>query len=96
VEGFDVLTEFVPNQRITDRSSRSFVGTWTTTFEPEGSGTRLTEQRQPVSFWPLRPLDRLMDRFRGKLNQQSLEKVRAELERPEAPTAIPAASGTDG
>ena len=34
VEGFDVFTEFVLNQRITDKSSRAFDGTWTFTFEP--------------------------------------------------------------
>jgi hypothetical protein len=29
LEGFDVFTEFVPNQRITDTSSSSLEGTWT-------------------------------------------------------------------
>ncbi len=81
VEGFNVFTEFVPNKRITDRSSRSFVGTWTVSFEPEGSGTRLTEWRHPVSFWPLRAFDRLLDGFRVSLEQQSLEKMKEALEK---------------
>ena len=42
MEGFDVYTEFVPNQRITDRSSSSMAGDITISFEPEGSGTKET------------------------------------------------------
>jgi hypothetical protein len=38
IEGFDVFTEFIPNQRITDRSSSSLEGTWTYLFEPDGTG----------------------------------------------------------
>ena len=92
VEGFNVFTEFIPNQRITDRSSRTFVGTWTVTFEPEGSGTRVTQWRHPVPLRLLRPVDRLMDRFRASLEQQSLEKMKDALEKPTAPAAAPAAS----
>ena len=40
VEGLQVFTEFIPNQRITDRSSTSLEGTWTYSFEPEGSPAR--------------------------------------------------------
>ena len=103
VEGFNVFTEFIPNQRITDRSSRTFVGTWTVTFEPEGTGTRVTEWRHPVSFPPMRPLDRLMDRFRMSLEQQSLAKMKEALEKSGAPetsappaAAAPAASASRG
>lgn len=102
VEGFNVFTEFIPNKRITDRSSRSFVGTWTIVFEPEGSGTRVTQWRHPLSFWPLRPFDRLMDRIRMSLEQQSLDKMKQALEKGEAPgrgaapASSPAASGPRG
>jgi Polyketide cyclase / dehydrase and lipid transport len=93
VEGFNVFTEFVPNQRITDRSSRAVVGTWTFTVEPEASGTRLTMWREPVSFWALRPVDQLMDRFfRASLGQQTLEKLKAVLEGT-TESATPSASG---
>ena len=91
VTGFDVFTEFVPNQRITDRSSFDLAGTWTATFEPEGSGTRFTLQRHPESVWVLRPLDRLMDLFRASMTRPTLEKVKAELERPTAQASGPTA-----
>lgn len=86
LQGFDVYTEFVPNKRITDRSSRMFVGTWTSTFEREGSGTRVTEQREPTSIWLLRPIDRLMDTVRESLNRQTLKKLKAQLETAAEPT----------
>ena len=56
LEGFDVFTEFVPNQRITDTSSSSLEGTWTYMFEPEGSGTKLTVENRVRSFWRSPPL----------------------------------------
>ena len=87
-EGFQVYTEFVPNQRITDRSSKPFIGTWTTTFASEGSGTRLTAERHPGSSRLLRPLDRLTDRvFRQIVSQRSLDRLKALLEEPAAPAA---------
>ena len=42
IEGFNVLTGYVPDRLITDRSSSGLEGTWTYVFEPEGSGTRVT------------------------------------------------------
>ena len=91
MEGFDVVTECVPNERITDRSSRPFVGTWTSTFEPEGTGTRLTMQRQPASSPAMRLADRLFDRFRISLGQQTMAKLKAELEKASAPAGSPTA-----
>jgi hypothetical protein len=82
MDGFDVITEFVPNERMTSRSSRASVGTWTATFEPEGTGTRFSIQRQPASIWALRPIDRLVERVLGPRWRESLEKVKAELETP--------------
>ena len=89
-EGFGVFTEFVPNKRITDRSSESFIGTWTYTFEPEGSGTRVTAQRHPVSSRALRPIDRLIDRvFRQHAEKREFTTLKALLE---TSTTSPAAS----
>lgn len=93
VRGFNVYTDVVPNRRITDRSSRSLVGTWTTVFEPEGSGTRVTMHHHPVASRALRPVDRAMDRVRVPLSRQTLEKMKAALEQPAEPAGEPAAPG---
>lgn len=55
IERFNVFTEFIPNRRITDRSSSSLEGTWTYSFEPDGSGTKLTVENQVCSFRRLPP-----------------------------------------
>lgn len=90
-EGFDVYTEFVPNKRFVDRSSASFAGTWTYDFEPEGSGTRLTVQRHPASFWALPPVDWFSDRvFVAPNTRKMLEAVKAEMEKPAPVAAVPA------
>ncbi len=44
--GCDVYTEFIPNRRITDRSSSALEGTWRYTFEAAGPGTQLTLSNQ--------------------------------------------------
>lgn len=80
LEGFNVFTEFVPNRRITDMSSRAFEGTWTYTFEPEDSGTRLTLQNHPRSFWGLPPLSRLVDRSAEKSHDRTMSALRARME----------------
>src|SRR5215213_4296033 len=61
VEASGVFTEFIPNQRITDRSSLSLAGTLTFSFEPEGSGMKLTMESRPRSFWRIPPLKQLAD-----------------------------------
>ncbi len=81
-EGFDVYTEFVPNQRITDRSSSSMVGDISISFEPEGSGTKLTMEGHPRSFWRFPPLKELTDLFKGMTADRYLPAVKAELEAP--------------
>jgi hypothetical protein len=84
-EPFAVCTEFVPNKRIVDRWSLPFYGSYTYSFDAEGSGTRLTLQRHPRSFWRLRPLDRLVDRFETRSNEQFLGKLKTLLESTDAP-----------
>ena len=66
-EGFDVYTEFVPNQRITDRSSSSIVGDISISFEPEGSGMQLTAERHHRSFWRIPPLRELVEGGQGPI-----------------------------
>jgi uncharacterized protein YndB with AHSA1/START domain len=80
IEGFDVYTEFVPNQRITDKSSSAMVGDITISFEPEGSGTKLTMEGRPRSFWRFPPLRQLTDLFKGMTADRFLPAVKAEME----------------
>ncbi len=82
IEGFDVYTEFVPNQRITDKSSSSMVGDISISFEPEGSGTKLTMEGHPRSFWRFTPLRQLTDLFKGMTADRYLPAVKAEMEAP--------------
>ena len=81
ISGFNVFTEFVPNQRITDRSSRAFEGTWIYTFEPDGSGTKLTCQNQPASFWRIRPLSKLLDWATARTHEPVMAQLQEMLAR---------------
>ncbi len=84
VRGFDVYTEFVPNQPITDRSSIPLAGTWDYDFEPEGSRTKLTMEHHPGLLWRIPPLRSLMDLSTGRVKDFYLARVRT-LSRPRAP-----------
>ncbi len=86
VEFFGVFTEFIPNERIVDKMSLPFEGTWTYTFDREGPGTRVTMQRHPRSFWRLWPLDKLVDLVEGPGTQHWLAKVKEHMEA----TGVPA------
>ena len=89
MEGFDVYTEFVPNQRITDRSSSGLPGDWTFSFEPEGTGTKLTAEVHHRSFWQLPPVRQLVEGIQITMTRQLLAAVKAKVE---TPTSVPAAS----
>jgi ligand-binding SRPBCC domain-containing protein len=80
LQGLNVFTEFVPNRRITDRSSSSLEGTWTYDFAPEGSGTRLTVANQMGSFWRFRPLEHVLDRLAGTTHEPRFAALKAMLE----------------
>jgi hypothetical protein len=82
IEGFDVYTEFVPNQRITDKSSSSMVGDISILFESEGSGTKLAMESRPRSFWRFPPLRQLTDLFKGMTADRYLLAVKAGMEAP--------------
>ncbi len=82
MEGFDVYTEFVPNQRITDRSSSAMAGDITISFEPEGTGTKVTMESRSRSFWRIPPLRQLTDLVKGMTAEQYLPAMKAEMEAP--------------
>ena len=80
IEGFDVFTEFIPNQRITDRSSSALEGTWTYSFQPEGSGTKLTVENRASSFWRIPPLEQLVDLATAKTHDPVFARLKSRLE----------------
>lgn len=86
-EPFAVCTEFVPNERIADRWSLPFYGTYTYTFSREGSGTRVTLQRHPRSIWRLWLLDKLVDQLEGRSNDKFLGKLKQFMESTATPVA---------
>ena len=86
VEGFEVITDFVPNKHLTEKSSNAMVGTWDYTFEPEGSGTKLTMEHRQRSLWSVPPLRNLTDYVTPRLSRSFMEAVKGELE---GGTAVP-------
>ena len=97
-EGFEVLTEVVPNKHITERSSMAQLR-WDYDFAPEGSGTRVTMTVDPHSFWRLPPLNKLFDlafprvsktvmpRFIRLIEEDAKSRPRAVSTRPRKATA---------
>jgi hypothetical protein len=80
MEGFCVYTEFIPDRRITERSSLAADGDWTYLFEPEGSGTRLTTESHARSFWRIPPFRQLAERLHGRNAEQLLPELKARME----------------
>ncbi len=81
VKGSDVYTEFASDRRITDRSSNALEGTWTYTFEPEGTGTILTVESSSRGVWNVPPLRQLLDLAAAKTHRPRFERIKAMLER---------------
>jgi hypothetical protein len=79
-EMFDVVTDMVPNKRITSRSSSAAVGTWKYTFEPEGTGTRLTMEHESGSFLRLPLLRNVADVVASRANASFMPKLKARIE----------------
>lgn len=77
---FSVFTEVVPNKHITEKSSSALVGTWDYSFEPEGSGTRVTMEHHSRSFWDLPPLRNVGDAFTARMNHDFMQRVKERLE----------------
>ena len=80
--GTDIFTEFVPNRIITDRSSSSLEGTWTYSFAPEGTGTKLTVENRVRSLWRLPVLEQLLDLMTGKTHGPRFARITSMLEEP--------------
>lgn len=89
-ECFGVFTEFVPNERIVDKWSLSLEGSETYTFDTEGSGTRVTLQRDRRSIWRVKLLDKLVDQAEGRESERFLERLKELMESTGAP---PTAAG---
>lgn len=79
-ECFGVFTEFVPNKRIVDKWSMALEGTETYIFDTEGSGTRVTLERQRRFIWHLGLLDRLVNQVEGREDARALERLKEFLE----------------
>ncbi len=80
IEGFDVYTEFIPNQRITDRSSFSMTRDFIFSFEPEGSGMKLTAETGHGSFWRFPPFRQLVDLGQSLINDRFLSALKVQME----------------
>ncbi len=80
IEGFDVYTEFIPNQRITDRSSFSMTRDFITSFEPEGSGMKLTVETGHGSFWRFPPFRQLADWGQSMIFDRFMSALKAQME----------------
>lgn len=80
IQGSDTYTEFVPDRRITDRSSNALEGTWTYTFEAEGPGTRLTVENRSRSIWNVPPLRQIVDMAAAKTHRPRFDRIKAMLE----------------
>lgn len=78
--GFDVLTDVVPGKHITERSSRAMVGTWEYDFEPEGTGTKLTLEHHPESFWRFPPLRNLNDMVTERMSDSFMLRAKEAIE----------------
>jgi hypothetical protein len=81
IEGFQVYTDVVPNKHITEKSSRAMVGTWDYTFEPEGTGTKLTMDHHSRSLWGIPPLSTLMEFVRPRMTESFVRQVRDHIEK---------------
>ncbi len=80
VEGFEVVTDIVPNQHITERSSHAFFGTSDYAFEPEGSGTQMTMTTRAASFWRFPPLAQLLTLGQSAMVDRYMPRIKAKIE----------------
>ena len=80
IEGFDVYTEFIPNQRIRDRSSSSMTRDFIFSFEPEGSGMKLTVETGHASFWRFPPFRQLVDLGQSMISERFMSALKAQME----------------
>jgi hypothetical protein len=89
-EGFEVLTEVVPNKHITERSSMAQMR-WEYDFTPEGSGTMVTMTVEPQSLWRFPLLDRVFDLAFPRVSQAVMPRFIKTIEEgaKSKPKAVP-------
>ena len=75
-----MYTDVVPNRHITEKSSSALVGTWDYSFEPEGTGTKLTMEHHGRSFWRLPLMSNLMDLATSRMTESYMRRVKDRLE----------------
>ena len=80
LEGFEVVTGVDPPKHLTERSSHAMMGTWDYDFEPEGSGTKLTMEHHPESFWRIPPLRNLNDLVTDRMNKSFMARAKDTIE----------------
>lgn len=86
-EGLEVITDVVPNKHLTEKSSSAMVGTWDYSFEPDGSGTKVTLEHRSRSLWGVPPLRNVIDFGTTRISRVYMGKVKAKLEaEPTAPS----------
>ena len=83
-DSFSVLTDWVPNKHLTEKSSSAIVGTWDYTFEPEGKGTKVTMEHHSRSVWNLPGVRNLGDLVTARMNESFMRKVKGRIEAPAA------------
>ncbi len=79
VKASGVFTEFIPNQRITDRSSLSLAGTGTFSAGPEGSGPKRERDSHPRSLWRIPPLRELARWAMVKRHKRYMSALKARM-----------------
>ena len=77
---FSVYTDVVPEKHITEKSSSAIVGTWDYSFEPEGTGTKVTMEHRSRSFWNIPPLSNLGDLIAARANESYMRRVKERIE----------------
>jgi ligand-binding SRPBCC domain-containing protein len=79
-DAFSVFTDVVPNKHITEKSSSAMVGIWDYTFEPEGTGTKVTMEHHSRSFWRIPPLSTLTEFTAARMNESFMQRVKERIE----------------
>ncbi|MGZ4437337.1 MAG: SRPBCC family protein [Nocardioides sp.] len=80
LEGFDVYTDVVPNKHISEKSSSAMVGDWDYSFEPEGTGTRVTMEHRGRSLWRMPVLSNMMDLATSRMSESFMRRVKDRVE----------------
>ncbi len=89
LHGESTVTEFVPNRRYANQSKGGAISTWTSTFDPHGSGTQWTLAVEYLV--PIPVLGKIAEAVLVRQNEQGLElSMNAVKDKLEHPAPIPA------